>query len=217
MKTLHGVILSPYVRKVRIMLEEKNVAYALNLVIPFNAPADFKKISPLGKIPVLSEGDLNLADSSVIAAYLEKAHPEQALYPVEAVPYAQALWFEEYADTALAQVTLRKIFMPKIVAPALMGKALDINAITEAVEKELPPLLDYLEAQIKGKSYFVGDNFTIADISVISPLVNYLHAGYSLDTTCWPHLAAYLQQQLERPSFKKCLIEEQAFMQNFLS
>ena len=44
------------------------------------------------------------ADSSVICAYLERIHPMPALYPMDPVEYAKALWFEEYGDSELACV-----------------------------------------------------------------------------------------------------------------
>ena len=45
---VHGVLLSPFVRKVRAVFEEKGLAYELNPVMPFGATDEFKRISPLG-------------------------------------------------------------------------------------------------------------------------------------------------------------------------
>ena len=55
MRKVHGVGASPFVRKVRVALAEKGLDYELEPVLPFGASAEFKKISPLGKIPVLQE------------------------------------------------------------------------------------------------------------------------------------------------------------------
>ena len=85
MPTLIGVNASPFVRKVRVALAEKKIPYDREDLIPVNVPAEFRKISPLGKIPAYRDGKVTLCDSSVICAYLEKTHPTPPLYPTE--PY----------------------------------------------------------------------------------------------------------------------------------
>ena len=116
MPTVHGVNLSPFVRKVRVFLAEKGVEYDLNPVNPFEAGPEYRKISPLGKIPAFEDGDVTLADSSVICSYVEHAHPTPALYPSDIKDNARALWFEEYGDSGVSP-TLGTVFFQKIVAP----------------------------------------------------------------------------------------------------
>src|SRR6185295_3065455 len=97
MPTLIGASASPFVRKVRVALAEKGIAYDQEQLIPFNVPPEFKKISPLGKIPAWRDGNRTLCDSSVICASLEPAHPTPPLYPSDPYAYARALWFEQYS------------------------------------------------------------------------------------------------------------------------
>src|SRR5215831_7392353 len=104
MPTVYGISLSPFVRKVRVALAEKGVAYEHDPVIPVNVSPEYRKKSPLGKIPAFEDGDKTLADSSVICAYLDRVHPKPALYPSDPYDYARALWFEEYADGGLVPV-----------------------------------------------------------------------------------------------------------------
>ena len=122
MPKVYGASASPFVRKVRAVLAEKGIAYELDPVIPFNVSPEFKRISPLGKIPVYEDGGRTLPDSSVICAYLERAHPTPALYPKDPYDYGRALWFEEYADTALAGEIGAKIFFPLVVGPLFLGR-----------------------------------------------------------------------------------------------
>ena len=79
MPILHGVNLSPFVRKVRFALAEKGITVEQDQVVPFGLSDDFKKLSPLGKIPVYQDGELVLPDSSVIIDYLEHVHPDPPL------------------------------------------------------------------------------------------------------------------------------------------
>ena len=101
MPTIHGVNASPFVRKVRVAMVEKGLDYDLEPVMPIGVSDEFKKLSPLGKIPVYQDGDFVLPDSSCIIAYLERLVPEPALYPADDQDYGLALFFEEFGDTRL--------------------------------------------------------------------------------------------------------------------
>jgi glutathione S-transferase len=94
--TLYGAALSPFVRKVRVVLAEKGITYTLDPVSPFAPSEDFLAISPLKRIPVLrdeSEGpDATLPDSSAICAYLERKYPATPVYPTQPFAYGRALW-----------------------------------------------------------------------------------------------------------------------------
>jgi glutathione S-transferase len=207
MSTVFGVNASPFVRKVRVALAEKNIAYDLAPVFPGDNDADFRKMSPLGKIPAFKDGERTLADSSVICAYLERVHPTPALYPQDPYDFARALWFEEYGDSALIQATGPKVFFEKIVAPMFFKRPTNQEIVDKAVKEEVPPICDYLESQLTG-DFFVGNRFSIADIGIASPFANYQHAGYGVDAARWPKLAAFVKRVLGRPSFAACIEEE---------
>ena len=115
--TLWGLSISPYVRKIIAALEEKSLDYSLvetlpkSLLIATNQEIanDFDQASPLGKIPALHVGDYSLADSAVIAAFLDGEYKSgNSLYPIQAKEKAKAMWFEKYADTILSEVAYRK-------------------------------------------------------------------------------------------------------------
>jgi len=209
MATLYGAGLSPFVRKVRVLLAEKGVSYEHDPVVPFNVSAEYKAMSPLGKIPAYRDEKGALADSSVICAYLERRHPTPALYPSDPYEYARALWFEEYGDSPLVAITGPKIFFQKIIGPAFFNQPTDDAVVSKAVNEELPPLFDYLESQITG-DWLVGSQFSIADISIGTQFVNLRLAGVSVDAARWPKLVRYIARVHERPSFKKLIEEDRA-------
>ncbi|MDS9945443.1 glutathione S-transferase family protein, partial [Pseudomonas aeruginosa] len=99
-----GSYLSPYVRKVLVLLELKGIAYRIDPIVPFFGDEAFERLSPLRQIPVLVDGDFVLNDSSVICQYLEERYPQPSLYPADIGQRAQARWLEEYADSRLGQV-----------------------------------------------------------------------------------------------------------------
>lgn len=209
--TVMGANVSPYVRKVRVVLEEKGIPYELKTVSPFNPPEGWRDISPLGRIPVLKDsdapGDGTLADSSIICTYLERKYPKPQLMPADHYDHARALWIEEYADTDFISNAGRNVFFAIVLNP-LLGKPADIETAKTTIREKLPAYFDYFEKNIKGRDWFVGKNMTIADISVASPFINLKHAGYTLDAKRWPALSAFVERMHARPSFKKCFEEE---------
>lgn len=208
MPIVYGVNASPFVRKVRVFLAEKGIAYDLEPVVPVNVSPEFRKLSPLGKVPALRDGDVTLSDSSVICAYLERSHPEPALYPSDPYEYARALWFEEYGDTALVNVIGAKIFFARVVGPMFFNRPTDEAAVQKAVAEDLPPLFDYLESQLDSRAAIAGTRFSIGDIGIGTQFVNLRHAGFGVDAGRWPKLARYVAAVHDRPSFKALIAEE---------
>jgi glutathione S-transferase len=215
MRILYGAPPSPFVRKVRVVLAKKRLPYTLEPVLHHMFPPSFDRISrtisPLGKIPGYRDDDVTLADSSVICAYLERRHPEPALYPAQPGAYARPLWFEEYGDSGLFPVLTAKIFLRKVIVPRFFSQPPDDAEMGQIVEQELPPLFDYLEAQITGDGTIAGKEFSIGDIGITTQFVNLRHyAGVAVDETRWPRLAAYLDGIEARPSFRAVIDEERA-------
>ncbi len=207
MPILHGAGASPFVRKVRVALAEKGIAYELVPVIPFGPREEYKKKSPLGKIPCWEDGDLLLPDSSCIIAYLERVHPKPALYPEDPAEFGRALWYEEYADTRLVE-SLGPVFFERFVKKNILNQEPDEERVRKVLEEAVPPVLDYLEGEIGDREVLVGRHFSIADIATASPFVNFAHGGESVDASRWPRLAAYVARIHARPSFKGLIEEE---------
>ena len=208
---LFGVNVSPFVRKVRTTLAEKQIDYTMEQVHIFSPPPWFEEISPMRRIPVLKVADQDepntIPDSSAICAYLEKQYPEISLLPEDPFLLARTLWFEEYADTELAMTVGLGVFRP-IVLNKLTGKEPNLEKAKATIEEKLPKVLDYLNKEITDKSFFVGDKLSLADIAVATHFVNLEHAGVTVDETRWPHLANFVKQMHERPSFKTLIAEE---------
>ena len=76
-----GSYISPYVRKVLVMLHLKGIDYRIDPIVPFFGDERFSRLSPVRRIPVLIDDRVTLADSSVICQYLEDRYPSPMLYP----------------------------------------------------------------------------------------------------------------------------------------
>lgn len=209
---LMGANVSPFVRKVRVMLAEKGIAYDFEPVSPFAPPANWREISPLGKIPAFVDGDKVVNDSSVICQYIERKNKTMPMLPADDDGYIQALWLEEYIDGAFVAVAGGKVFFPLIIAPMRSKGAPDAAARADAakvVAEELPTFWAYLEAQLGNNQFFVNNTLTLADIAVACAHVNLLHAQVKVDGARFPKLAAFMERMFARPSVK-ALVEEEA-------
>lgn len=200
MNKVHGILLSPFVRKVLLTLEHKGQAYENIGVIPGSKAPEFKAISPLGKIPVYEDEYGAVQDSSVICQYLDSKYPSPSIYPGCPRERAHALWLEEFSDSKLAELLGGGIFFEIIVAPKMMKRPTDEQKVKNTY-KLLPPLLEYLESQISAAEFLIGNTISIADLTVPNFFINAGYAGFSVDKTRWPKLANYLDNMLAHPLF----------------
>jgi glutathione S-transferase len=209
---LLGVYLSPFVRKVAVVLTIKGLDYEQEPIMPGSTDPDFKAMSPLGKIPVLVDGDLAVADSSAICEYLEEKYPEPTVMPTDVGSRARARFLEEFGDSKLVE-TASQIFIEKFLNPNIFGKEADLERVARVENELLPPYLDYLESQVPPEGYLFG-NFCTADISIVTPIFNAAYGGYAIDAGRWPRYAAFVQRVAEHPAVIKVReLESQAVAQ----
>lgn len=208
---LIGAGLSPFVRKVRVILAEKGLAHEHEPLTPFGPNPEYRKLHPLGKIPTLTDGDKVIPDSSAIAVYLERIAPNPALISADAYQAARTVWYEEYADSALVQAVI-PYFQNRVLFPLFMKRPGDEALVKKAASEAIPPVFTYLEEQLGDNEYLVGNRFSLADIATASPFVNYAHGGGTIDQAKYPRLASYVERLHGRPSFKGFIAEEQGFI-----
>ncbi|ACY19314.1 glutathione S-transferase family protein [Haliangium ochraceum] len=208
---IHGAHISPFVRKACLVLLEKGIPYEVSMVNPFAPPDDFRKLSPLGKVPVLQDEFVTLADSSCIAAYIERRFPEPALYPESPSDYGRALFYEEYADTQLA-MTLGQAFIHRVIKPIILKQEGDEQAVQASLTK-VPAIFDYLSDELGDREFITGDRVSVADLAIATHFVSWIYSRVSLDAERWPKLAAYVQRMHARPSFQTVLAQEKALIE----
>jgi glutathione S-transferase len=99
-----------------------------------------------------------------------------------------------------------------VLFPLFMKRPGDEALVAKAAAEAIPPVFSYLEGEIGENEYLVGNRFSLADISVASPFVNYQHGGGAIDRSQYPRLASYVERMHGRPSFKGFIAEEQAVL-----
>src|SRR3989338_4606884 len=135
-----GSYLSPYVRKVLVVLRQKNIQYEIDPIVTFFANEEFTKVSPLRTIPVLINNDMIVNDSKNIVQYLEECHPTPSVFPkIEALDAdpgaarAKTRWIEEYSDSRLGQLLIWKLWNEKILKKVLHQAKADPEVISRTL------------------------------------------------------------------------------------
>ncbi|MEM8767625.1 MAG: glutathione S-transferase family protein [Pseudomonadota bacterium] len=203
---VYGVHGSPFVRKVFIALDYKDVPYEIVPQMPFSGDEAYRKINPLAKVPTLVDGDLTVGDSKVICRYLESAHPEPALYPAGAADRAMADWYEELGGTYVTELATG-IFFQRFMRPFAFKQEPDEELVAKIINQQLPPILDYLEGQLPEDGFVFGD-FTLADLSLVSPFINAAYAKYEVDGAQYPRLAGLIARVKAVPQVAGVLQKE---------
>jgi glutathione S-transferase len=173
-------------------------------------PDWFVEISPARRIPVLRDktvGESGVAgtipDSSAICLFLEK-RLGTGLYGDGAFESGRVAWMEEYADTVMALPTGMDFFRP-IIFPRFAGQPSDLETARKTWHKKFPVLFDYLEGVLDGGDFFVGSQFSIADIAVACQMTQIdLVAGLP-DASKWPALVRHTEAMKARPGFRENL------------
>jgi len=202
--TIVGSYVSPYVRKVLACMNLKGIGYEVDPITPFFGDEEFRRRSPLCRIPVLIDGDFSISDSSVICAYLDEKYPGHALLPADPEDRARARWLEEFADTRLGDLFIWNLFYQKVVKPLVWGEPTDDERVRKSLEEDIPVALDYLEGELPADGFLFGD-IGVADISIASFFRNGAYAGFEIDAARWPRTAAFVRRTLDHPSIAALL------------
>lgn len=201
--TVIGSYLSPYVRKVLACLHLKGLAYRIDPIVPFYGNDEFARLSPLRRVPVLIDGDVVLADSSVICAYLDERYPDPPLLPQGAALRARARWFEEYADSRLGDTIVWHLYNQVVIRRFVWGEAPDEALLRQAREVEIPQSLDYLESELPAQGTLFDPQhgtLSLADVALAAFFRNAAFARYSIDATRWPRSAGFVDRVLGHPA-----------------
>jgi glutathione S-transferase len=174
------------------------------------APPELRAVHPLGKSPVISDGELTLAESGAILEYLADRYGAGRLAPLPGTPErTRYSYWMHYAEGSLMPPLLMKLIfdrvesspMPFFVKPVARG-------IADKVRKGfvLPNIrthLDFLEQELKDRDWFAGPAFSAADVQMSFPL-EAAQARGGLDARR-PRLMGWLQRVHARPAYQHAL------------
>ena len=195
------------------LLEEIGVAYEVKLYArdpaTMLAPPALRAVHPLGKSPVIVDGDGTLAESGAIIEYLVEKNPASAMAPARGTAeWVRYLYWLHFAEGSAMPPLLLKLILDRIatappwpirpIVAAVLRRANDRLATPRLAEN-----LDLMEAELNRSTWFAGDAFSAADIQMSYPIeASVRRAG--LDQRR-PKLMAYLDRIHQRPAYRRAV------------
>lgn len=202
------------------LLEELGIPYELKVYQRDKAtrlaPPELRRIHPLGKSPVITDGEEVIAESGAIIEYLVETYGGQAgsdlahLQPAAGTPeHRQCRFWMHFAEGSLMNWLVMKLvfmsipaqpmpFFVKPIARALCGKVQD-----KLIDPNLAAALSFMETHLASHTWFAGEHITMADFQMSFAVEAALSRTASGGST--PHLVAYRQRMVARPAYQRAI------------
>jgi glutathione S-transferase len=203
-------------QRVLWLLEELEVPYEVKRyqrdATTMLAPASLKAVHPLGKSPVITDGEVTLAESGAIIEYLAGKYAGGRLLPPEGTPERlRCTYWMHYAEGSLMPPLLMSLIfnrvrtspMPFFAKPIARGIA--DKVMNGFVSPQIKLHLDYVEGELGKSAWFAGDAFSAADVQMSFPLEAAASRG-GLDASR-PKLMAFLERIHARPAYQRALAQ----------
>ena len=197
---LIGSPTSPYVRKVRVYLEETGAACEFAPVDAWQPNAALLAAAPLGKVPVLVRDEGSpLFDSLLVIEYLDRTLPEaRRLIPAAGEPRWDVLRWQALAHGLIDATVMRLLDLRR-------PEALRSREVQAREEVRIARSLDSIDKDVAGRQWLCLDHLTLADV-VLGVALQYIDFRYPHDwRTARPALAQWAARMTSRPSFAKTL------------
>jgi glutathione S-transferase len=218
---LHQWEMSPFCNKTRRCLSYKGLKYEVkdyNGLLARKAAA----LTPVGKLPVLDYDGERVQDSSQIAVFLDRKHPDKPLYPKERQTLAKARVWEDWAGQSLyfyeiyfrmldpvslergldlickgrpawERVVLRAVFRRRY--PKKLAQQGLARMPRAEVERQFFGLLGDLDALLSARQWLAGDSLSIADLSVVAQISEFVRTSdLAPRVLALTHLKAWLER-----------------------
>lgn len=174
------------------------------------APDELRAVHPLGKSPVVTDGNQTVAESGAIMEYLVEKYGNGRLIPAAGTPerLRYTYWLHYAEGSAMPPLLLKLVFgrletapVPFFVKPIV--KRIAATASTSFINPQLKKHLDYMESELGRSTWFAGEEITAADVQMSFPL-EAAASRAGLDASR-PRLMAFLKRCHERPAYRRAL------------
>lgn len=218
MLTVHHLNLSRS-QRVLWLLEELGLPYEIRTYTrdprTLLAPPDLRKVHPLGKAPVVTDGDLVLAESGAILEYLAERHGGGRLAPPPGAPdRARYLyWLHSAEGSLMPPLFLKRLFDRIAKAPVpfflrAIPRRIAAKGRDGFVLPQLQRHMAFIEDELAARPWFAGADFSAADIQMSYPLEV---AQQRLGLAAWPRAQDVLARCHARPAYRRAREKGGAF------
>lgn len=198
MMKLYDFPQSPFCQKVRLVLAEKDLSFEtvyVDLTKNAQRSAEFLRLNPYGKVPVLIDEEDVIYDSTIISEYLDDEYPHPPLMPEASDERARVRMFEDFADNSFTPQS--NLLAAELRKPA---EHVDQERI-QRYRADLTRVLEFLERHLDGKEYLV-EHFSLADLAFAPRLLALPYLGVEIPEHL-KNVHAWIDRLKQRPSIQK--------------
>jgi glutathione S-transferase len=184
------------------LCEELGIPYELKVYardsVTMLAPPEYKALHPIGSAPVITDGDLVLAESAAVMDYILARYGNGALVPRPDDPaFPDYLYWFHFANGTLQPSMGRNMLLRRLNLP-------DDNPVLVAMKERLDRAFGLVEKRLGEADYFAGNAFTAADIITVFSLTT-MRYFLPFDLAPYPNIRNYLARIAARPAFQRAM------------
>ncbi|MGE5617212.1 MAG: glutathione S-transferase family protein [Bacillota bacterium] len=162
------------------------------------APAAMKEVHPLGKAPVIRDGNLVLAESGAIVEYIVHRHGAGRLAVAADSPaYARYLYWMHFAEGSLMTLMLNALVLSRVPEAAQ-------SPVKQRIDGRVKGMLAFVDGELASGDHFAGSEFTAADVMMAFPFTT-MRRFLSYDLAPYASIAAYLERIEARPAYRRAI------------
>jgi glutathione S-transferase len=162
------------------------------------APSAMKAIHPLGRAPIIRDGETVLAESSAIVDYIvhRHAHGRLAVRP-EAPNYARYVYWLHFAEGSLMSLMLIALVLSRVPEAGA-------SPVTARVRDRMKQMLSFVDAELGDGPWFAGAEFTAADVMMLFPFTT-MRLFLDYDLAPYSNIVAYAKRIEARPAYQRAM------------
>ena len=200
-------------QRVLWLLEELGLDYEIKFYQrgpDMRAPASLKAIHPLGKSPVITDGENTIAETGAIVEYLVDGYGKGRLIPPPGTPARlDYTYWLHYAEGSLMPPLVMRLIVSRLAGPRApwfarpLARRIAGGLRTTYIDPQLKLHFDFIEAALASRPYFAGEEFTAADVQMSFPLeAASMRAGLDQGR---PRIGGWLQRIHARAAYQRAL------------
>ncbi|WP_380055048.1 glutathione S-transferase family protein [Falsihalocynthiibacter sp. SS001] len=203
---LFHVPLSPFCRKVRLSLAEKNLKFELVEERYWEKDGEFLRRNPAAKVPVLKMDGMMMAESNAICEYIEEKHPTPSLMPKSAVERYEVRRMVNWFDDKFHHEVTSKLLYER-VNKKVMAQGYPDSSNVKAGARNIKYHLDYMGWILDQRRWLAGDTMTLADFAAAAHFsaLDYIS---DVDWNRSENVKAWYAKIKSRPAFRNILADQ---------
>ena len=184
------------------LLEELGLEYKLEIFqreANSAAPPPMKALHALGKAPVIRDGDTVLAESGAIVEYIVQRHGEGRLAVQPQAPeFSRYVYWMHFAEGSLMSLMLMALVLSRVPEASA-------SPVRTRILERMKQMLSFVDAELAGRPYFVGAEFTAADVMMVFPFTT-MRQFLEYDISPYANIGAYMKRVESRPAYRKAML-----------